>query len=114
MDDDLLTNIGLMLTQVRYARRALEDIERSTARYAGFAFASALSAGPAFGAPPMLDGALKVRTRLLCGDARLQTHALALESPLDFLFNSFAGAQRKGTDRGGCGHLGCRAHVAIL
>ena len=60
MDEDLLTQMGLMLTQLRYARRALEDIERSTARYAGFAFASALQAGPAFGAPPMLDGALRV------------------------------------------------------
>jgi len=58
--DDLLTQIGLMLTQLRYARRTLEDIERSTARYAGFAFASALQAGPAFGAPPLQAGALKV------------------------------------------------------
>ena len=60
MGDDLLTQIGLMLTQLRYARRTLEDIERSTARYAGFAFASALQAGPAFGAPPLEAGALKV------------------------------------------------------
>jgi hypothetical protein len=59
-EDDLVTQMGLMLTQVRYARRALEDIERSTARYAGFAFASALQAGASFGAPPMIDGALKV------------------------------------------------------
>jgi hypothetical protein len=59
-EDDLVLQMGLMLTQIRYARRALEDIERSTARYAGFAFASALQAGPAFGAPPMIDGALKV------------------------------------------------------
>ncbi|HEX8150646.1 MAG TPA: hypothetical protein VF591_25905 [Pyrinomonadaceae bacterium] len=59
-EDDIVTQMGLMLTQLRYARRALEDIERSTARYAGFAFASALQAGPAFGAPPLLDGALKV------------------------------------------------------
>src|SRR5712692_8737653 len=60
MDPELVTQMGLMLTQLRYSRRALEDVERSTARYAGFAFASALSAGPSFGAPPMLDGALKV------------------------------------------------------
>jgi hypothetical protein len=60
MGDDLLTAIGLMLTQLRVARRALEDIERSTARYNSFAFASALSAGASFGAPPMFGGALKV------------------------------------------------------
>lgn len=60
MDGDLITVIGLLLTQLRYARRALEDIERSTARYGSFAFTSALSEGPRFGAPPMLSGALKV------------------------------------------------------
>jgi len=59
-DEVLITQMGLMLTQIRHARRALEDIERSTARYAGFAFASALQAGPSFGAPPLLNGALKV------------------------------------------------------
>jgi hypothetical protein len=60
MDGDLVTQIGLMLTQLRYARRALEDIERSTQRYTTFAFAGALSVGPGFGAPPMFGGALKV------------------------------------------------------
>src|SRR4051812_36846806 len=60
MDDDLVQEIGLLLTQLRYARRSLEDIERSTARYASFAFASALAAGPRFGEPPMFGGALKV------------------------------------------------------
>lgn len=61
MDEDALINsIGLLLTQLRYTRRAMEDIERSTARYAGFAFAGALSEGASFGAPPMFDGALKV------------------------------------------------------
>ncbi|WP_437594128.1 hypothetical protein [Sorangium sp. So ce1000] len=59
-DDDLVNSIGLLLTQLRYTRRAMEDIERSTARYAGFAFAAALSEGPSFGAPPMFEGALKV------------------------------------------------------
>src|SRR6187549_3960395 len=59
-DDDLLSSMALLLTQLRYTRRAMEDIERSTARYAGFAFASALSEGPRFGAPPMFEGALKV------------------------------------------------------
>jgi hypothetical protein len=54
------TTLGLVLTQLRYARRALEDVERSTARYGGAGFAAALQAGPRFGAPPLLDGALKV------------------------------------------------------
>src|SRR5262245_44780945 len=61
MDDDgLINQIGLLLTQLRVARRALEDIERSTARYNSFAFAAALSEGAKFGAPPMFSGALKV------------------------------------------------------
>jgi hypothetical protein len=60
MGEDLLQAIGLLLSQLRIARRALEDIERSTARYNSFAFASALSAGASFGAPPMFGGALKV------------------------------------------------------
>lgn len=61
MDEDLFIGLfGLILTQLRYARRALEDVERSTARYSGGSFAAALQAGPRFGAPPMLEGALKV------------------------------------------------------
>src|SRR5262245_58904469 len=80
MDDDLLTvppgliltqlrhvyraleelQFGQLLMQLRYARRALEDVERSTARYTGGGFAAALQAGPHFGEPPLLDGALKV------------------------------------------------------
>lgn len=61
MDDEaLLTAIGLLLSQLRVARRAIEDIERSTARYNNFAFAAALSAGANFGQPPMFSGALKV------------------------------------------------------
>ena len=60
MEEDLILQMGLMLTQLRIARRALEDIERSTAQYGGFAFSSALSAGPSFGTPPLLNGALKV------------------------------------------------------
>jgi hypothetical protein len=59
-NEELLNQIGLLLTQLRYARRSLEDIERSTARYTTFAFASALAAGPRFGEPPMFGGALKV------------------------------------------------------
>jgi hypothetical protein len=58
--DELVQQIGLLLTQLRVARRALEDIERSTSRYNSFAFAAALSQGAQFGAPPMFSGALKV------------------------------------------------------
>jgi hypothetical protein len=60
MDEILVTQIGLLLNQFRYTRRALEDIERSTARYGGVTFALALSEGPRFGAPPLAGGALKV------------------------------------------------------
>jgi len=58
--DELISQIGLLLTQLRFARRALEDIERSTARYGGVTFAVAVAAGPKFGEPPLLSGALKV------------------------------------------------------
>jgi len=60
VNEELLGQMGLILTQLRYARRAIEDIERSTARYNSFAFATALSAGPRFGEPPLFNGALKV------------------------------------------------------
>src|SRR5262245_52274646 len=61
MDEDLIIGqFGLILMQMRYARRALEDVERSTARYTGAGFAAALQAGPRFSAPPLLDGALMV------------------------------------------------------
>lgn len=60
MDEEIVTQIGLLLSQLRYARRALEDIERSTATYGGVTFAVALAAGPRFGEPPLLGGALKV------------------------------------------------------
>ncbi len=64
MDEDelVITQLGLLLTQVHYSRIALEGIERATTRYAGIALAmpgSATGATP-WGAPPMLDGALKV------------------------------------------------------
>src|SRR3954452_25104686 len=58
--DELVSQIGLLLSQLRFARRALEDIERSTARYSGVTFAVAVAAGPKFGEPPLLSGALKV------------------------------------------------------
>jgi hypothetical protein len=63
MDEEfeaLTTQIGLLLSQTRIARRALEDIERATAQYANFAFSSVIGAGKSFGDPPMVDGALKV------------------------------------------------------
>ncbi len=46
MEEEIVTQIGLLLSQLRYARRALEDIERSTAHYGGVTFAVALAAGP--------------------------------------------------------------------
>ncbi|WP_375746455.1 hypothetical protein NR800_18095 [Corallococcus interemptor] len=60
MEEEIVTQLGLLLTQLRFTRRAVEDIERSTARYGGFTFATALAAGPRFGEPPMVSGALKV------------------------------------------------------
>ena len=60
MDDDLITQMGLLLTQVRFARMALEDIERSTAKYAGLSLSIGASGSQPFGAPPIQDGALKV------------------------------------------------------
>ncbi|MGY1694626.1 hypothetical protein ACI780_06885 [Geodermatophilus sp. SYSU D00814] len=60
MDDELIGQLGLLLTQTRFARRALEDIERATSTYGTFAFTSVIAAGPRFGAPPLFDGALKV------------------------------------------------------
>jgi hypothetical protein len=59
-EDQIVTQIGLLLTNFRYARRALEDIERSTSRYLGVSFAPLFSEGPRFGAPPLFNGALKV------------------------------------------------------
>jgi hypothetical protein len=58
--DDLVAQMGLLLSQLRFTRRAVEDIERNTARYGSFAFTSALAAGPRFGEPPIFGGALKV------------------------------------------------------
>jgi hypothetical protein len=62
MDDpnELITQLGLLLTQLRYVRRAIENIENSTAHYGGVTFAVAVAAGPKFGEPPLLNGALKV------------------------------------------------------
>ncbi|WP_046733772.1 hypothetical protein [Streptomyces humi] len=57
---ELITQLGLLLTQTRFGRRALEDIERATSTYGTFAFTSVITAGPHFGAPPLFEGALKV------------------------------------------------------
>jgi len=59
-EDTILASIGVLLTQLRSARRALEDVQRSTSRYGGFEFARAFTAGERFGQPPMFDGALMV------------------------------------------------------
>ncbi|HEX4694639.1 hypothetical protein [Sphingomonas sp.] len=59
-DDAIVAAIGVLLTQLRSARRALEDVQRSTSRYGGFEFAKAFASGERFGAPPMFDGALMV------------------------------------------------------
>jgi len=59
-EDTIITQLGLLLTTMRYSRRALEDIERSTAKYTGLAFAPLFAEAPKFGQPPMLNGALKV------------------------------------------------------
>lgn len=58
--ETLITQLGLLLTQTRFARRALEDIERATSTYGTFAFTSVIAAGPRFGEPPLIEGALKV------------------------------------------------------
>jgi hypothetical protein len=64
MDEDelVIAQLGLLLTQVHYARIALEGIERATTRYAGIALTmpGTSTGGAAWGAPPMIDGALKV------------------------------------------------------
>lgn len=58
--ETVINSLALLLTQTRFARRALEDIERETATYGTFAFTSVIAAGPRFGAPPLFDGALRV------------------------------------------------------
>ncbi len=63
MDDteQIVTQLGLLLTQMRYSRRALENIELATTKYAGITLKVAGGPGAAaLGAPPLIDGALKV------------------------------------------------------
>ena len=60
-EDQIIAQMGLLLTQVRYSRIALEHIERATTRYAGIALSIPGGGGAAaLGAPPLIDGALKV------------------------------------------------------
>src|SRR5258708_34849795 len=59
-EDMIITQLGLLLTTMRYSRRAFEDIERSTSKYMGLAFAPLFRDAPKFGQPPLFNGALKV------------------------------------------------------
>ncbi len=60
-DEEVITQLGLLLTQLRYTRHALEGIERATTRYAGLALQVSGSGGGApWGAPPLFEGALRV------------------------------------------------------
>jgi len=58
-EDQIVAQMGLLLTQVRYSRIALEHIERATTRDAGIAL-NIPGGAAALGAPPLIDGALKV------------------------------------------------------
>jgi hypothetical protein len=59
-EEVIIGQLGLLLSTLRYMRRAVEDIERNTARYSGISFAPVFSEGARFGEPPLLNGALKV------------------------------------------------------
>jgi hypothetical protein len=59
-EDLVVEAFGVLLTQVRTARRALEDVQRATSRYLGLEFSKVLTEGPRFGAPPLYQGALMV------------------------------------------------------
>jgi hypothetical protein len=59
--EQVVTQLGLLLTQMRYSRRALENIELATTKYAGITLKVAGGPGAAaLGSPPLIDGALKV------------------------------------------------------
>lgn len=60
MEEQLITQMGLMLTQLKGMRSSLDQVAQATSRYAGFAFAEAFTAGGRFGAPPLRGGALVV------------------------------------------------------
>jgi hypothetical protein len=59
-EEELITQMGLLLTQIRHVRRAVESIERSTSRYASFNFAQAFQLGQRYVEPPMFQNALRV------------------------------------------------------
>lgn len=65
MSDEVVTQMGLLLTQIRGVRGTLEEVAQATARYAGFAFAEAFTPAGRFGAPPMRGGALLVHVNNL-------------------------------------------------
>jgi hypothetical protein len=65
MSDEIVTQMGLLLTQMRGIRTTLDQVAQATARYAGFAFAEAFTPGGRFGAPPMRGGALLVHVNNL-------------------------------------------------
>ncbi|KRA77025.1 hypothetical protein ASD78_05295 [Lysobacter sp. Root667] len=58
--DEIVTQMGLMLTQMKGLHGTMEQVAQATVRYAGFAFAEAFTPGGRFGAPPMRGGALLV------------------------------------------------------
>ncbi|RDZ29292.1 hypothetical protein [Lysobacter silvisoli] len=63
--DEIVTQMGLMLTQMKGLHGTLEQVAQATVRYAGFAFAEAFTPGGRFGAPPMRGGALLVHVNNL-------------------------------------------------
>jgi hypothetical protein len=85
-EEELITQMGLLLSQVRFSRLALENIERSTSKYAGLSITLAGAGTAALGAPPLLNGALKVHVVNL-GD-------LAGASLGDTIFGILGGAGR--------------------
>lgn len=61
MDEPIITQMGLLLTEVRSSRRSLEGIERAVTRAMPLSLLGGAGAAvAALGAPPLFDGALKV------------------------------------------------------
>jgi hypothetical protein len=58
--EDVVTQIGLMLTRLDAMRRAVEEIARNSSRYTSLAFAEAFTTTSGAGAPPLRNGALMV------------------------------------------------------
>jgi len=59
-DAIVIAALGVLLTEVRVARRALEEVQRASSRYMGIEFSKAFAEGASFGAPPLYQGALRV------------------------------------------------------